>query len=75
MKLLLAGAGGHAKAICEALRASALSLAGYVDPTPADWLDEPRFASDQEALDADGSGHFGSDDLERDAPLVLQVIR
>jgi sugar O-acyltransferase (sialic acid O-acetyltransferase NeuD family) len=47
-EVCLIGAGGHAKAVVEAIRAGDHRLATYVDPRPASWLDVPR-VSDSEA--------------------------
>jgi sugar O-acyltransferase (sialic acid O-acetyltransferase NeuD family) len=50
LKLLLAGAGGHAKAVKEAICAKGDAIGDYVDSRVADWLDSPRHASDDAAL-------------------------
>jgi sugar O-acyltransferase (sialic acid O-acetyltransferase NeuD family) len=42
MKCLLIGAGGHAKAIVEALNDRGSQIAGYVDPIASKWLGAPR---------------------------------
>lgn len=49
MKLLLIGAGGHARVVHDALAASGFALFGYVDPRPSPWLDAPRHADDAAA--------------------------
>lgn len=57
MRLLLVGAGGHAKAVVEAIRASNHVLAAYVDPKPCVWLEDvPRFESDASCDDEAGDG-------------------
>lgn len=47
-KILLVGAGGHSKAIVEALGGGA--LAAYVDDSPVAWLEVARIADDETAL-------------------------
>ena len=49
MTWLLVGAGGHAKAIVEALEAADEFIDSYVDPTPNDWLDAEHIDSDDRA--------------------------
>jgi sugar O-acyltransferase (sialic acid O-acetyltransferase NeuD family) len=43
MDVVLIGAGGHAKAIVEIIRARGDRLVGYLDPKPSTWLDAPHF--------------------------------
>lgn len=56
MSLLLVGAGGHARAVAEALAAGKTPVDTYVDPRPSDWLHARHLVSDNEveALPADG---------------------
>ena len=55
MNLVLIGAGGHAKAVCEAIAAAGDTVAAYADPRPAEWLRAAHYADDADAdgLDAD----------------------
>jgi sugar O-acyltransferase (sialic acid O-acetyltransferase NeuD family) len=58
--VLLVGAGGHAKAIVEAIAATGGKVGAYVDPRPADWLAGRQYESDATAwaeLD-DGNSKF-----------------
>ena len=48
MNLVLIGAGGHAKAVCEAIAASDNVLCAYADPRPAAWLDIEHFDDESE---------------------------
>jgi sugar O-acyltransferase (sialic acid O-acetyltransferase NeuD family) len=48
MMVLLIGAGGHAKAIVEALVARGHEIVAYVDEREAPWLDVPRLSSEIE---------------------------
>lgn len=48
--IILIGAGGHAKVVVQALESRGYFLRGYVDPTPAKWLDKhhiPHLSQDQ----------------------------
>ena len=49
MRLLLVGAGGHARVVCDAMKAAGFDLAAYADPQPSAWLDAPHCASDDAA--------------------------
>lgn len=49
MKLLLAGAGGHGRVVCDAMKAAGFDLAAYADPLPSAWLDAPHCGSDEAA--------------------------
>lgn len=51
MKFALIGAGGHAKALVEALHSQGHRIVLYVDPRAADWLDARRLADDRELDD------------------------
>jgi sugar O-acyltransferase (sialic acid O-acetyltransferase NeuD family) len=42
----LIGAGGHARAVVEALEGSGGALGAYVDPRAADWLEAEHFSDD-----------------------------
>lgn len=46
MRALLIGAGGHAKAVVEAIRGRGGSVEAYVDPRPAAWLKARRIEAD-----------------------------
>lgn len=48
MSLLLVGAGGHARAIAEALAATQSPIDSYVDPRPNSWLNARYLSSDAE---------------------------
>lgn len=50
MTLVLVGAGGHAKAIVEMMKANGTPFTAYADPRPAAWLDLPRI--EDEAIGA-----------------------
>ena len=49
MNVLLVGAGGHAKAVYEAVVASGDSVTAYADPRPATWLTTHHCSDDQTA--------------------------
>ncbi len=57
MRLVLIGAGGHARAIVESLVAQGAPVDAYVDPRPCDWLDAPHIELDA-AADDGGTGAF-----------------
>jgi sugar O-acyltransferase (sialic acid O-acetyltransferase NeuD family) len=71
MSMLLVGAGGHAKAVVEALAAAKCPVDTYVDPRPSNWLQVRHLGSDTEAeaLLADnfvlGVGGISPQDLVR----------
>lgn len=71
LSLLLVGAGGHARAIAEALAAGESPIDAYVDPRPSDWLKARHVGSDGEAetLPAQGFvlgvGGVSPEDLSR----------
>lgn len=46
MNILLVGAGGHARAIVEALRSNGHRIVAYVDPVQSTWLDATWFRTD-----------------------------
>ncbi|MEE9209882.1 MAG: hypothetical protein V3U23_05465 [Kiloniellales bacterium] len=50
MDVVLIGAGGHAKAVVEAILGRGDRLTAYVDPRPAPWLDARHFEQDCDAL-------------------------
>ncbi len=54
MNLLLVGAGGHAKAVCEAIAAAGDTVTAYADPNSAEWLDARQIADDATADAFDG---------------------
>ena len=49
MNVLLIGAGGYAKAVCEAIVAAGDSVTAYADPNAAAWLAVPHIADDATA--------------------------
>ncbi len=49
MSMLLVGAGGHARAIVEALAAANSPVDTYVDPQPSRWLEAHHLRYDEEA--------------------------
>ena len=70
MNFVLIGAGGHAKAICDAIATSGDAVAAYADPRPAAWLDVNHLDDDSEVRDLDsdtavviGIGGVTSDEL------------
>jgi UDP-perosamine 4-acetyltransferase len=48
VKVVIVGAGGHAKALVEGLTARGARIVAYVDPQPASWLDARHCTSDDE---------------------------
>jgi sugar O-acyltransferase (sialic acid O-acetyltransferase NeuD family) len=72
MNLLLVGAGGHAKAVCEAIAAAGDSVVAYADPNPAPWMEAAHIVDDAgaDAFDAAagmvvGIGGIDPDGLRR----------
>ncbi len=53
MNFVLIGAGGHAKAVCDAIVASGDAVSAYADPKPAAWLDVDHFEDDTETQELD----------------------
>jgi UDP-perosamine 4-acetyltransferase len=51
VKLLLVGAGGHARTVVEAIIDNGHAVAAYADPVACDWLDAPQVADDDVAGD------------------------
>lgn len=49
MNVLLAGAGGHAKAVYEAVVAAGDTVSAYADPRPAGWLAAHHYPDDRAA--------------------------
>jgi len=70
--ILLIGAGGHAKVVCDALHASGRTVGAYVDPRAAAWLDLLRFESDEAAL-ADEALHDIAIGLGGVTPAALEA--
>ncbi len=64
MRFVLVGAGGHAKAICEAIEVDGGELACYVDPSPATWLSAPQRTDDNDVEPGDGSLVLGIGGLQ-----------
>lgn len=76
MTLLLVGAGGHAKAIVEALKANGKTITAYADPQPRDWIDARHVPDDDTARALPkgevviGLGGMTGDDLARRLALL-----
>lgn len=49
MRILLIGAGGHARNILELLAAAEHAVIGYVDPNACSWIDRPHWQYESEA--------------------------
>ena len=62
--VLLVGAGGHAKAIVETLREMGASIAAYIDPKPALWLDTRHVIEDDGVVPQDGDIVLGMGAVE-----------
>ena len=54
-EFVLIGAGGHAKAIVEAICETGGSISAYVDPKPSDWLDASQKIDEKNLSVSDGS--------------------
>lgn len=69
MNFVLIGAGGHAKAICDAIAASGDAVSAYADPRAATWLDVDHYEDDAETdrLDADLAVAIGIGGVTTDA--------
>jgi sugar O-acyltransferase (sialic acid O-acetyltransferase NeuD family) len=70
VKVVIIGAGGHAKALVEGLTARGARIVAYVDPQPAPWLDARHCKSDDEFDDREavaviGIGGTNPDELAR----------
>ncbi len=72
MKLILIGAGGHARNVIEMLSPAGHELIGYVDPNPCAWIDRPhwKYESDTGSIPLDvgvvlGIGGVTPDQLKR----------
>ena len=81
MKILLIGAGGHARNIIEMLSAAGHELVGYVDPNPCAWIEVQRWEreSDTDALPADvgivlGIGGVTPDELRKRGALLRRYL-
>jgi sugar O-acyltransferase (sialic acid O-acetyltransferase NeuD family) len=79
MNFVLVGAGGHAKALVEVVRASGGTISRYVDRKEAAWLDAPHTASDDVVDPAEGSvllgiGGVTPDELERRLALFDRYV-
>ncbi len=48
--MLLIGAGGHAKVLCDALWAAGRTISAYVDRRPAPWLEAKQIENDEMVL-------------------------
>ncbi len=74
MNVVLVGAGGHAKALVEAVMAQGGRIVLYIDRSAAEWLDAPRETSDEAASPADGNlllGLGGTDPKGLEQRLAL----
>ncbi len=77
MNFVLIGAGGHAKAVCDAIAARGDAIAAYADPRQAAWLDVNHFEDDAAAdsLTADIAVAMGIGGVTTDALVArLQVL-
>ncbi len=81
VSLLLVGAGGHSKAVVEAIVAKGDRLGAYVDPVAASWLDVRRFDTDAAAFEAAapealvmGLGGVSAATLERRLALLERYL-
>jgi len=80
MRMVLVGAGGHARALVETIRSRGDEIAVYVDARGADWLGAPRKASDDEVRPQDGDivvgiGGMAPDELVRRLALFADYRR
>jgi len=80
MRMVLVGAGGHARALVETIRSRGDEIAVYVDTRGADWLGAPRKASDDEVRPQDGDivvgiGGMAPDELVRRLALFADYRR
>jgi len=55
LKLLLVGAGGHAKSVLRAIHESSGTVFAYVDANKADWFDGRHYETDDAALAQSGA--------------------
>jgi len=62
MNFVLIGAGGHAKAVCDAIAAAGDAVSAYADPRTAAWLDADHFENDSE-----------TDSLDPDTAVVIGI--
>jgi sugar O-acyltransferase (sialic acid O-acetyltransferase NeuD family) len=70
VKVVVVGAGGHAKALVEGLTARGARIVAYVDPQPAPWLEARHYTSedefeDREAVVVIGLGGTKPEELSR----------
>lgn len=75
MKIVMVGAGGHARAVVEALTAKGATVVAYCDPKPASWLAARHVArddafDDRSAQAVIGIGGTNSADLRRRLAIV-----
>jgi sugar O-acyltransferase (sialic acid O-acetyltransferase NeuD family) len=80
MNVVLAGAGGHAKGVVEALELSGRTVAIYIDPKPADWLEAEHRIADDMVAPGDGAlvvglGGVSPDGLRRRLALLDRYLR
>lgn len=80
MNIVLVGAGGHAKALVETIRARGGYVSTYVDARRADWLDADRKSSDDDVWPDLGSvvlgiGGMAPDALERRLALFASYTK
>lgn len=79
--IVLLGAGGHARVVCDSLRASSVAVLGYVDKHAARWLDAEHYASAEE-MQAKRPGcdlavcfaGIGPDDLRRRMQVYEEFV-
>jgi acetyltransferase-like isoleucine patch superfamily enzyme len=77
MRVVLLGAGGHAKCVCAALWSAGHRVAGYVDPRQSAWLQAPQL--DEHAVEpgeavAIGIGGVTPEQLERRLAVALAYL-
>lgn len=75
MDIILIGAGGHAKAVVEILKARGDRIVGYIDPEPSAWLDAAHIHpeagfDDRHASIVIGLGGVSPDRLQRRLGLL-----
>ena len=74
MNVVLVGAGGHAKGVVEALRASGGKVVTYIDRVPANWLDARREESDEAVEPSVGALVFGLGGMTPDALAIRLAL-
>jgi sugar O-acyltransferase (sialic acid O-acetyltransferase NeuD family) len=70
INFILLGAGGHAKALADAITVNGGSIKAYVDPKTSDWLDARHETKEENVEPSDGSVVIGLGGL---SPIKLQA--